>query len=250
VIEHDNLEEYQDGAAYDTEYGSYAPAGPFYESLAARVGGPVLDLGCGTGRIAIPLAERGYAVTGLDMAPAMLAAARRKSAARGLHIRWVEGNACDFQLAERFRLIFMTGHAFQAFLDRPAQEALLARVREHLHPEGLWAFETRNPNPANLFADQTEAHWHDYIDPQGRTVSVSGYQTYDPIAQVQHYVTHRRTGDQVRTTRIALRYTFPQEMEALLHWSGFAVVERFGNFDRSPLTGESPEMIYVCRRRD
>lgn len=64
-----------DGLEYDSEHHGCEPAGPFYESLAARTGGPVLDLACGTGRIAIPLAQRGYAVTGADLAPAMLDAA-------------------------------------------------------------------------------------------------------------------------------------------------------------------------------
>lgn len=249
MLEHNNLEEFEDGSEYDAENGGFEPAGPFYERLAQQVGSPILELACGTGRVTIPLAERGYRITGLDLAPAMLATARQKTEGRDLPVRWVEGNACTFDLQERFRLIFMTGNAFQAFLDRASQEALLARVRHHLHPDGLFAFETRNPNPANLFADQTEEHWHDYTDPQGRTVRVSGYQTYDPIAQVQHYVTNRRMGEQVRTARIALRYVFPQEMEALLDWGGFAVVGRYGHFDRSPLTGESPRMIYVCRRK-
>lgn len=249
-----NLEEYRDPVAYDAENQSYGPSGPFYESLAARVGGPILELACGTGRVTIPLAERGYAITGLDLTPEMVEAARQKTAGRDLPIEWLVGDACAFDLNRRFRLIFMTGNAFQAFLDRAAQEAMLGRVAAHLEPDGLFAFETRNPNPANLFADQEEEEWYTYQDPRGMTVRVSGYQTYDPIAQVQTYTTLRRheTPDGetvVQTSRIALRYVFPQEMEALLHHNGFRVRERYGHFDRSPLTGESPSMIYVCQRR-
>ena len=103
----------------------------------------MLEIACGTGRVSIPIARLGFAVTGLDIVPGMLERARSKSA--GLPTRWVEGDARDFDLGERFRLIFLTGNAFQAFLTRADQEALLGRVRAHLHDEGLFAFETRNP---------------------------------------------------------------------------------------------------------
>ena len=103
----------------------------------------MLEIACGTGRVSIPIARLGFAVTGLDIVPGMVERARSKSA--GLPTRWVEGDARAFDLGERFRLIFLTGNAFQAFLTHADQEALLGRVRAHLHDEGLFAFETRNP---------------------------------------------------------------------------------------------------------
>jgi ubiquinone/menaquinone biosynthesis C-methylase UbiE len=76
----------------------------FYAALAQETGGPVLEIACGTGRVSIPIARLGLAVTGLDIVPGMLARARSKSA--GLPMRWVEGDARSFDLGERFRLIF------------------------------------------------------------------------------------------------------------------------------------------------
>src|SRR5262245_60196298 len=172
----------------------------------------------------------------------MLALARSKSA--GLPTRWIEGDARTFDLGEQFRLIFLTGNAFQAFLTRQDQEALLERVRAHLHDEGLFAFETRNPRWAgsdtnlagnapsggallpsrknmadarthDLFANletrTEEAEWQTYTDSSGREVRVSKTQVYDHVAQILHWTTYRRwrTGDQEHTkiTRIAVRYT-------------------------------------------
>src|SRR5215210_1972467 len=142
LIDHDNLEEYADPVAYDREDSSDTGVA-FYSALAQETGGPVLEIACGTGRVSIPIARLGFAVTGLDIVPGMLAQARSKSA--GLPARWVEGDARTFNLGEYFRLIFLTGNAFQAFLTRADQEALLERVRMHLHDDGLFAFETRNP---------------------------------------------------------------------------------------------------------
>ncbi len=103
----------------------------------------MLELACGTGRVSIPIARLGFAVTGLDIVPGMVELARSKSA--GLPTRWVAADARTFDLGEDFRLIFMTGNAFQLFLMNADQEALLGHVRAHLHDKGLFAFETRNP---------------------------------------------------------------------------------------------------------
>src|SRR5919199_2218110 len=267
LIDHDNLEEYADPVDYDRQDSSDTGVA-FYASLAQETGGPVLELACGTGRVAIPIARQGFAVTGLDVVPGMLERARSKASAAGLPVRWVEGDARHFDLGEeRFRLIFLTGNAFQAFLANADQEALLGRVRAHLHDEGLFAFETRNPrwrtreerdeDPDGLFVDletraQEEAR-PSFTDAEGREVRESRTRTYDHVAQVLHWTSYRRwhEGSEERTkiTRTALRYTFPQELAALLHYNGFTVVRRYGDWDGEPLTAANPSIIVVCRKR-
>jgi len=265
VIDHDNLEEFADGEAYDLEDASDAGAA-FYLDLARETGGPVLEIACGTGRVAIPIARAGYAVTGMDVAPAMLARARAK--AHGLGARWIEADARTFDLGERFALVFLTGNAFQAFLTRADQAALLARVSAHLADGGLFAFETRNPRWreggetgdaggdgqfAFLETRLKETPAGVYDDPRGRRVSLSRTQVWDPVAQILHWTAYRRWGeaggDQTRVTRIAVRFTFPQELAALLHDGGFAIARCYGDWDLSPLAPTSPSIIVVCRRR-
>ncbi len=270
MIDHDNLEEFADADTYDIEDSSDTGTA-FYTALAQESGGPVLEIACGTGRVSIPIARQGFAVTGLDIVPGMLERARSKSA--GLPTRWVEGDAREFDLGEQFRLIFLTGNAFQAFLTRADQEALLQRVYAHLHDEGLFAFETRNPRWANLArAEQgappeaqyeglfaflesrdEEEYLRSYTDSNGRDVRLSNTQAYDHVAQILHWTTYRRwrEGDeeQTKVTRIALRYTFPQELEALLHYNGFTITRQYGDWDLEPLTASSPSIIVVCRKR-
>ena len=271
VIDHDNLEEFADADTYDVEDDSDTGVA-FYGALARETGGPVLEIACGTGRVSLPIARQGFAVTGLDIVPGMLARAREKSA--GLPTRWVEGDARAFDLGERFRLVFLTGNAFQLFLTNADQEALLARVRAHLHDDGLFAFETRNPRWAGMtLADQRaptartpngelfafletcaeEAHWRTYTDNQGREVRLTKTQVYDPIAQILHWTTYRHTGagaeERTAFTRIALRFTFPQELAALLRYNGFTILRQYGDWNHEPLTVAGRSIIVVCRKR-
>ena len=146
MIDHNNLEAFADPINYDQEDSSDTGVA-FYCALAQEAGGAALELACGTGRVSIPIAKLGFPVTGLDIVPGMIARAQSKSV--DLPTRWVVGDARTFDLGERFRLIFLTGNAFQAFLTRADQQALLQRVRAHLHDEGVLAFETRNPRWAN-----------------------------------------------------------------------------------------------------
>ena len=263
MIDHDNLEEFADPHTYDLEDSSDTGVA-FYAALAQETGGPVLELACGTGRVSLPIARLGVAVTGLDIVPGMVELARSKSA--DLPARWVEGDARAFALGERFRLIFLTGNAFQLFLTRADQEALLERARAHLHDEGLFAFETRNPRWAtrqtldedydglfvNLETRTEEQHLRTYTDSSGRTVRVSMTQVYDHVAQVLHLTSDRRwrEGDRehTRVTRIALRYTFPQELAALLHYNGFTIIRQYGDWNLEPLTAASRSIIVVCRK--
>lgn len=260
MIDHNNLEEFSDPINYDMDDSSDTGIA-FYAALAQETDGPVLEIACGTGRVSIPIAQLGFAVTGLDIVPGMLERARSKSI--GLPTRWIEGDARTFHLGEQFRLIFLTGNAFQAFLTNADQEALLQRVRAHLHDQGLFAFETRNPLLPNsktreglfvtLETHDEEEDWPSFINANGYEVRVSRTRVYDHVAQILHLTSYKRwhEGDKQHTkiTRIALRYTFPQELAALLHYNGFIIIRQYGDWNEEPLTATSPSIISVCRKR-
>lgn len=260
LIDHDNLEEFADPINYDMEDTSDTGVA-FYRALAQETGGPVLEIACGTGRVTIPIARLGLPVTGLDIVPGMLQQARTKS--RALPVRWVEGDARSFDLQEHFRLIFVTGNAFQAFLTNAEQAGVLQRVHTHLHSEGLFAFEIRNPllpdmkTPAGFFVpletNNEEQQWPSFINADGYEVRVSTTQRYDHIAQIVHLTSYKRwcqdEKEHTRVARTALRYTFPQELAALLHYNGFTIIRQYGDWDRAPLAATSPCIISVCCKR-
>lgn len=266
MIDHDNLEEFEDAENYDIGEDDAGIA--FYSVLAKETGGPILEIACGTGRVAIQIARLGFSVTGLDIVAGMLEQARIKST--GSTAKWIEGDARDFDLSDKFSLIFLTGNAFQAFLTRTDQEALLARVYAHLSETGLFAFETRNPkwqgSTVGLGAEESdspgfakletrleEQHLPSYSDREGNEMSVSMTQTYDSVSQILEWTTTRRwlesQHEKTKVTRIAVRFTFPQELEALLHHNGFELIRRYGDWDLSPLSPNSRSIIIVCRKR-
>ncbi len=259
MLDHNNLEEFADPVNYDLADPSDTGVA-FYSALVQEAAGPVLELACGTGRVTIPLAQLGFPVTGVDIVPGMLAQARRKSV--GLPVRWVEGDARTFDLGEHFRLIFLTGNAFQAFVTNAEQAAVLQHVHAHLDDGGMFAFETRNPlfpnvkTPDGLFVtletrDQ-EASWPSYINADGYEVRVSTTQVYDHVAQIVHLTGYKRWHaagtEHTQITRTALRYTFPQELVALLDYNGFTILRQYGDWNGEPLTATSPSIIVVCRK--
>lgn len=243
-----NLAEYSQPDLYDLENPDFEPDGSFYLALTQQYPGAVLDLGCGTGRITIPLARQGVAITGLDVMPAMLARAQSKAA--DLPITWIEADARTFQLSTQFQLILDTGATLQHLLERADHEAVLARVREHLAPDGCVVFHTFAPHPTRL-VDLAEHDWFTYTNQAGQMIRVSGSVGYEHQRQVFHEDAIRRwqdpAGQEVaRFAPLARRMFFPQEFELLLHYNGFLVTQRYGNWDGSPITNESQLMIVVC----
>lgn len=241
--------EYRDPVLYDLENPDFEPEGSFYLSIARELCGPILELGCGTGRMTIPLAQNGLELTGLDAVPVMLRRAQQK--AGGLPIDWVEADVRSFRLGRQFRMIFECGSVFMHMLTRSDQQAFLARVRAHLAPGGRFVFSLFFPHPDDLRSVAEEEEWYTYQDNLGRTVRVTGTDHYDELRQVKTETAYRRIfgphGEEtVSVAPLSLRYTFPQEMDGLLDHAGLRIVERFGGPDRSPLTDASRYLVYLC----
>jgi len=258
VTPDEQLDEYTDAEEYDRENGTDGPDLRYYLDLAGEIGGPGLDLACGTGFLTIPFAGLGLAMTGVDRSSAMLDLARRK--ADSLPIRWLQADCRTLDLGEAFRLITLTGNAFQEFRTNADQEGLLGSVRRLLAPGGTFAFETRFPRASELLTPAAlagewsdETPWRRFTDEQGRDVAVSTAQRHDALRQTIEYRIYRRWHedgrDEVQTEGTILRLVYPQEMAALLHYNGLAIREAYGDWDRQPLTGQSQRMIYVCQAR-
>lgn len=251
MIDRSNLADYADPILYDHEVAEVGPAGAFYLEMAKEVNGSVLELGCGTGRFTLHLAEAGVDITGLDIVPEMLARARQKAGA--LQVRWVDGDMRDFELDQEFDLIIAPGMPFEHLLTRPDQEAALSCVHRHLAAVGLFVLAIRFPKP-NLMANSAgEQFWFSYETQEYGEVRVSGEDQYDSVRQIRTETAYRRwhneAGEEVTIKApLALRIIFPQEMDALLHYNRFSVLERYGDWERGPLTDESDTIIYLCRK--
>jgi 2-polyprenyl-3-methyl-5-hydroxy-6-metoxy-1,4-benzoquinol methylase len=247
---HDNLEEFQNPENYDLEEVQYV-ACPlhFYLELAQEFGSPILDIACGTGLYALPMAELGFEVTGIDLAKPMLEHARKKVKTRNLKVEFVDADARDFRLEKQFRFAFMTGNAFQMFLTRTDQDKLLNSIKLHLAPNGVFAFETRNPSGHNLETQLHEEDWFEYQNVDGYEIKVSGIQEYDTQAQILHWTTFRRfknSQELLNTTRINCKFTAPEDLNRVLNENGFKVLRQYGNWNKEALTSRSSSIISVC----
>lgn len=219
----------------------------FYASLARRMrAGRVLDLGCGTGVLARLLAAGGHAVVAIDPDPEMLRVARGKPGADSVDWRLGYADSSDESSVD---LVVMSGHVAQVFVEDEAWKAVLEQLHRALVPGGTLAFEVRNPTACG-WEDWTREttlrvvetgegpveFWHDTVDVDLPRV------TYDTFTK------NCDSGVQSRT-RNGLAFRDRLTLRASLLSTGYEITAEFGNWDESPLTKSSPEIIVLARRR-
>ncbi len=239
---------------YDAAYAQLrAPTGDerFYLELARETGGPVLELGCGTGRTLLPIAREGIACAGLDASPAMLETLRAKGVPEGLEL--FSGRMQDFDLGERrFALVTAPFRVFQHLQEVDEQLACLARVRRHLAPGGLFAFDVFVPRLDRIAAastpEQEEACWPDGDDEVARLTSTERHHATQQLDVHMRYE-RRRDGVAVssETVDFRMRWFFRYELEHLLHRAGFEDLTLYGGFDRRPFGADATDFLYLAR---
>lgn len=207
-----------------------------YAAIATEFGASsVLDLGCGTGTLAIMLAARGLDLTGVDPAGAMLDVARGKPGAD--RVRWIHGDAASLPELLRVELVTMTGNAAQAILDDDAWQGMLRGVCDALGPGGRFVFETREPSARAWEAWNCEQSY----------VVVDGMESWEEVTKVEWpFVTFDSTTVFPDGTRVVamstLRFRERAEVEASLAAAGFVVEDVREAPDRP-----GRELVFVAR---
>jgi SAM-dependent methyltransferase len=222
----------------------------FYRSLAREAGGSVLELGCGSGRVLLPIARDGFASTGLDASSDMLERLRRNGPPARLRI--VQGRMESFDFgSERFALIYSAFRAFQHLLMVDDQLACLAAVRRHLAPGGLFAFDVFAPLLQRIAVREEPEAEDARFEINGEEIIRYSSVLRDPATQVMDvtFRYERRRGGSVLgndLVRTRMRYFFRYELEHLLARAGFAKISVFGGFDRRPYDYVSGETVIVA----
>ena len=241
---------------YDLENADFTEDLDFWIELAEEFGGPVLELGCGTGRVLLNLARRGHAVTGIDNAPEMLDRLRAKlEAASGRHLAAppsiVQAGMEDFDLPGSFGLAIMPFNTFMHLQTQEAQLAVLGRIRKHLAPGGALALDVTNPAEAYAAQEQGLTLERSFADGD-RTVQQFSSVALDRAAQLARitwiYDATAPDGSVQRSiVPLTLRYTFPAEMRLLLERAGFSLTHLYGDYDRSPFADGVGRMLVVAK---
>jgi len=243
---------------YDLLFGNYDEDIPMWDTLTTNVNGPILEIGCGTGRLLLPLAEAGHTLTGLDLSEVALGAAQAKIEAAGLADRGVlyRADMRDFDLpAKDFALAFIPLNTFMYCQTIDDQLAALQAIYRHLRVEGQLIIDLFYPDPPLL----AEADGRLYFEGEtvdeltGRTVQWYWRHEIDLEHQLRHFTYILDEIDEEGLIRriqlpFSLRFVYRYEMELLLRASGFIVETVYGNYQLEPFSSHSPHMIFVARK--
>lgn len=234
----------------------------FFVEAARQSGGPVLEVGCGTGRVLIPTAIAGLSITGLDLSPHMLAVCQarleQQPEAVRQRARLVQADMRQFDLGQRFRLVTLPFRPFQHLVSVEDQLACLQTLHRHLEPGGLLILDLFNPSLPALAADnlgQEQGDEPEFTMPDGRRV-LRRFQTLrrDLFSQVNdveliYHITYPDGRTERQVHAFPMRFLFRYEAEHLLARAGFAVQALYADYDKSSFGSKYPgELIFVARK--
>src|SRR5829696_1028132 len=232
-------------ARYDeSSAGMLAPEAvePTVEFLAGLAGdGPVLELGIGTGRIAVPLAARGLAVSGIDLSEAMVARLREKPG--GADIRVTIGDFATARVDGTFSLAYLVYNTIENLTSQDEQVACFENVSRHLAPGGHFVIEVEVPQLRRLPPGEI-------VRPFTVSQTRLGFDEFDVAAQglvSHHYWLEDGTW---RSLSMPFRYVWPSELDLMARIAGMALRERWSGWTREPFTGESRSHVSVWRKND
>lgn len=227
---------------YDTWFSFAAETEAAVEFLAGLAGdGRALELGIGTGRVALPLAARGVPVRGIDASARMVEQLRAKPGGRDLPV--MIGDFADVAVDGTFALIYVANNTFFGLRTQEEQVRCFERVAEHLEPGGAFVIDAFAPDLTRF--------------DRGQRVNVAGIDTsevrldvnmHDALQQqiVGHHVVLTERGAEFYPVQI--RYAWPSELDLMARLAGLRLAERFGGWRREPFTAASTRHISVYRR--
>lgn len=230
---------------------------PFYLDVAQRYGGPMLELGCGTGRVLLPCLKVVGEAVGVDLSPAMLVTARERVAAEDLgssSVEVIEGDLRSVRLGRRFPLVIMAGQPLFHLRTDADWEAALATVREHLAPGGRWV--TGVPVPRfDEMSRYSERHYFvgEIRHPQtNQRIAIWDHNDFDTGEQS---VTRRRVIETLDEDGVVLArqhtlntnwYRYPGEVRRLVTGAGLRIEHEYGGYDRQPFGSASEHLVWIA----
>jgi SAM-dependent methyltransferase len=227
-------------SVYDEFYGEYEEAAvDLLQELAA--GGRALELGIGTGRIALPLRRRGVQITGIDASPAMIAGLRAK--AGGDEIEVLESSFAEFDLQARFDLVYVVFNTFFGLLTQEDQVRCFQSVARHVEKDGLFLLEVFVPDPCRFEALQTVRAVQVEADEVRLDVT-----RHNPVLQQvssQHVLLSEKG---IRLYPVVLRYAWPSELDLMARLAGLRLRYRWGSWEKGPFSADSIRHISVYGR--
>ena len=225
---------------YDELYGTLFDVDATVSLLAELGGGgPALELAIGTGRIALPLADRGVDVTGIDASEAMVAELRAKP--RGEDIPVVMGDFADVDVEGRFKLVFVVFNSLFNLATQDEQVRCFTNVTKHLSEGGVFVVEAFVPDVTRYTRHQTTGV--DRLDSESVHLEASRHDPVNQTVDSQHI--HLRRGEPVEMYPVSIRYAYPSELDLMASLAGLRLRARWGGWHKEPFTSESKFHVSV-----
>lgn len=241
---------------YDLSHDRLTGDIPFLLAVATETGGPVLELGCGSGRLLVPLARAGFSVTGVDSSPEMLARARLRldgeTADGRARVKLLSADMKQLPLAEEeaYGLIVFGYNTFMHLREAEAG-AILPRLREALRPDGLMVIDVENPAALARAADDPDFELEDTLRDERLGETIRQYTAYEGVPGEQVvdvtwlYETIGQESAPVKA-RQRFYYLYPHQHELLLTLTGFRLRAIYGNYQRRRFTEDSERLILLA----
>ena len=211
-------------------------AAEFLASLAK--GRRALELGLGTGRVALPLAARGVKVHGIDASPAMVAKLRQKPGGAAIPVEI--GNFADVRIGGRFALVYVVFNTFFGVLTQDEQVQCFSRVAKRLAAGGAFVIEAFVPDLSRFDRGQRTSTL--LLDDDRAIIDAATIDYANQVVRSQHILI---SDSGIRRYPVVLRFAYPSELDLMARLAGMRLRERFGGWDRSPFTSSSPVHVSV-----
>lgn len=245
----DCLDIYSDPVEYDDDHGGITWDLDFFLEEARRACGDVLEIACGTGRVAIPLALAGYNVWGIDISKELISSAKEKAKSVGVKINFSIADCRNFSLRKKFKLIFITLNSMQHLLDHQSIIAFFDCVKKHLDKDGKFIIHIVNPPLSKLISyDGSHAKEGNCRDKYGNRYDLYSERTFDLSTQLRHTTLfYKQRNKTLFIKKYSARLYFPQEINSLLLCNGFKIINKYGSFERKEFEGSDRFQIIVCK---
>jgi SAM-dependent methyltransferase len=230
-------------AGYDDfEWDMFSPTkvGPVIDFLAPLAGaGRALELGVGTGRIALPLAQRGVTVSGIDISQAMVSRLAAKPGGEDIEV--TIGDFAHTRVAGEFSLVYLVFNTIMNLTTQQAQVECFRNAASHLEPGGCFVIEVATPDLQRIPVGETTVVFH--ADDDGW-----GLDEYDIATQSQ--ISHHLeiVGERIERFSIPFRYVWPSELDLMAEIAGMSLRERYGSWEREPFTSDSRQHVSVWEK--
>ncbi len=209
----------------------------------------ILELCCGTGRLALPIAKDGYRISGVDYTPSMLEQAKVKASKEGLVVEFIEADIRTLNLPEKYDLIFIPFNSIHHLYKNEDLFKAFDAVKNHLKEGGFFLLDCFNPNIQFIVEGEKEQkEIAEYTTKDGREVLIKQIMRYENTTQINRIEWHYYINGAFDSIQnLDMRLFFPQELDSYLEWNGFKIIHKFGNFEEEVFNDHSEKQIFVCQ---